>query len=296
MRAVLCAGDNRIDESQQGAAMRRTSSICIAVYLGLGTALAAGAAACSGDANQVAPVSLDSVAPPPSVVATDATSTTAIPVTAASAASSTTATSTSAPTADTSVAPITTLGGLTGPMFSDALGVKVDTAPGVNTRGDTRRLLDEGVFVHIAWEPDPTDASVFTVQPDDIPILEAYAMAQATYYRAALSLTTTDDPAFARYIVGGGERFKSALTKRAENGKTLAVGAGVILRPYVLGDQRTDDSAVVLDCLLEDEQELPLGDNATPAELKTYTLVVSMIRKDGNWMVESSGEQEGVCL
>ena len=276
--------------------MRRTSRIGIAVYLGLGAALAAGAAACSGDANQVAPVSLDSIAPPPSVVATDAASTTAIPVTAASAASSTTATSTSAPTADTSVAPITTLGGLTGPMFSDALGVKVDTAPGVNTRGDTRRLLDEGVFVHIAWEPDPTDASVFTVQPDDIPILEAYAMAQATYYRAALGLTTTDDPAFARYIVGGGERFKSALTKRAENGKTLAVGAGVILLPYVLGDQRTDDSAVVLDCLLEDEQELPLGDKATPAELKTYNLVVSMIRKDGNWMVESSGEQEGVCL
>jgi hypothetical protein len=276
--------------------MRRTSSIGIAVYLGLGAALAAGATACSDDANRVAPVSLDSTVSPPSVVATDAASTTAAPVTVASTVDTTAATSTSTSAADTSAAPVSTLGGLTGPMFSDTLGVKVDTAPGVNTRGDTRRLLDEGVFVHIAWEPDPTDASVFTVQPDDIPILEAYAMAQATYYRAALGLTTTDDPAFARYIVGGGERFRSALSERADSGKILAIGAGVTLRPYVLGDQRTEDSAVVLDCLLEDEQELPIGDKATPSELQTYNLVVSMIRKDGNWMVERSGEQEGVCL
>jgi hypothetical protein len=276
--------------------MRRTSSIGIAVYLGLGAALAAGAAACSGDANQVAPVSLDSTVSPPSVVTTDAASTTAIPVTAASAASSTTATSTSAPTAETSVAPITTLGGLTGPMFSDALGVKVDTAPGVNTRGDTRRLLDEGVFVHIAWEPDPTDASVFTVQPDDIPILEAYAMAQATYYRAALGLTTTDDPAFARYIVGGGEGFARAFQRRASNGVILSVGSGVLLRPYVLGDQRTDESAVVLDCFLEDEQEIPIGGSPTLGEMKPHNLVVTMTKVDGLWKLDLAGEQSGVCL
>ncbi len=276
--------------------MRRTSSIGIAVYLGLGAALAAGAAACSGDANQVAPVSLDSVAPPLSVVATAAASTTAIPVTAASAASSTTATSTSAPTADTSAAPITTVGGLTGPMFSDDLGVKVDTAPGVNTRGDTRRLLDEGVFVHIAWEPDPTDASVFTVQPDDIPILEAYAMAQATYYRAALGLTTTDDPAFARYIVGGGDGFNKAFQRRAAAGLTLSVGSGVVLRPYVLGDQRTENSAVVLDCFLEDEQEIPIGSAPSLGALEPHNLVVTMTRVDGVWKLDLAGEQSGVCL
>ena len=296
MRAVLCAGDNRIDESQQGAAMRRTSSIGIAVYLGLGAALAAGAAACSGDANQVAPVSLDSTVSPPSVVATDAASTTAIPVTAASAASSTTATSTSAPTADTSVAPITTLGGLTGPMFSDALGVKVDTAPGVNSRGDTRRLLDEGVFVHIAWEPDPTDASVFTVQPDDMPILEAYAMAQATYYRAALGLTTTDDPAFARYFIGGGGRFAKAINRRTAAGSVLSPGAGVTLRPYVLGDNRTATSAVVLDCYLEDEQEIAIGGTVSPGVQEPFNLLVTMTLVDGQWKVDGTDEQQGVCL
>ncbi len=76
--------------------------------------------------------------------------------------------------------------GLTGPMFSDALGIKVASAPGVNTAGDTRQLLPEGLYVHLAWEPDPNDPSVFTVQPDDIEILEAYANAVTTYYRAAI--------------------------------------------------------------------------------------------------------------
>ncbi|MFM6182764.1 MAG: hypothetical protein ACKPA8_14910, partial [Dolichospermum sp.] len=58
--------------------------------------------------------------------------------------------------------------------------------------GDTRRLLDEGVWVHIAWEPDPTDASVFTVQPDDTPILEAYAMANEVNYQ--LPITNYQSP------------------------------------------------------------------------------------------------------
>jgi hypothetical protein len=276
--------------------MRRTSSIGIAVYLGLGGVLAAGAAACSGDTNQVAPVSFDSTVSPPSVVATDAASTTAAPVAVASTVGTTAVTSTSASAPDTTAAPITTLGGLTGPMFSDALGVKVDTAPGVNTRGDTRRLLDEGVFVHIAWEPDPTDASVFTVQPDDIPILEAYAMAQATYYRAALGLTTTDDPAFARYFIGGGGRFAKAINRRTLAGLVLSPGTGVTLRPYVLGDNRTSTSAVVLDCYLEDEQAIAIGGTAAPGMQRPFNLVVTMSLVEGQWKVEGTDEQQGVCL
>jgi hypothetical protein len=181
-------------------------------------------------------------------------------------------------------------------MFSDALGVKVDSAPGVRTRGDTRRLLDEGVFVHIAWEPDPNDASVFTVQPDDIAILEAYAMAQTTYYRAAMGQITTDHPDFDRFIVGGGHGFDKAFQRRRSNGLTLSVGAGVILRPYVLGDQRTADSAIVLDCLLEDEQEIPIGGKPVPGTPEPHNLVVTMTRVDGLWKLDLAGEQEGVCL
>ncbi len=156
----------------------------------LGITLVAGftIAACSGG-NEVA--DLTTVPAPP---ATGATPTTERAV-------STTAMETTSPTAapdatDAADAPTSTdtddeeagSNGVTGPMFSDALGTKVENAPGVNTRGDTRQLLPEGLYVHIAWDPDPNDPSVFTVQPDDIPILEAYANAVTEFYRAA----TTD--------------------------------------------------------------------------------------------------------
>ena len=88
-------------------------------------------------------------------------------------------------------------------MFSDALGVKVDTAPGVNTAGDTRQLLPEGLYVHIAWEPDPNDPSVFTVQPDDVEILEAYANASLAYYRALIDHEYRRSDDFEPYMIDG---------------------------------------------------------------------------------------------
>lgn len=290
MRAVLCARDNQIDESQQGAAMRRTSRSGSAVYLGWCVALAVGAAACSGESNQLAPVSFDSSPPPPSVTVADAASTTQPPPSSA-------ATTTTFPATSTTPPPPSTTDGLTGPMFSDALGVKVDSAPGVRTRGDTRRLLDEGVYVHIAWEPDPTDASVFTVQPDDIAILEAYAMAQATYYRAAMGQITTDHPDFDKYIVGGGRGLNNALEDRRRRGKVLSVGSGVLLRPYVLGDNRTDKSAIILDCTLHNEQEIDLaGGNPVLADLHPQGQFAVMAKTDEGWKVERVGLEPGACL
>lgn len=290
MRAVLCARDNPIDESQQGAAMRRTNRLRSAVYLGLGVALGAGAAACSGESNQVAPVSFDSSPPPPSVTVADAASTTQPPP-------STAATTTTLPATSTTPPPPSTTDGLTGPMFSDALGVEVDTAPGVHTRGDTRRLLDEGVYVHIAWEPDPNDASVFTVQPDDIPILEAYAMAQATYYRAAMGQITTDHPDFDRYMLNGGDGLNKAFEARRRRGKVLSVGSGVLLRPYVLGDNRTETSAIVLDCSLHDEQEVDIdGGRPVLSKLRPEGQFAVMTVNSGEWMIERVGLEPGACL
>jgi hypothetical protein len=183
-----------------------------------------------------------------------------------------------------------------GPRLSDGLGTPVTDAPSVRTRGDTRRLLDEGLYVHLAWEPDPTDASVFTPLPDDVPILEAYANAQVAYYRAALGLTRPDDPMLDRFLVDGSTRFAAAFAARAAAGLTLQLGSGVVLRPYVLGDQRTATSAVVLDCYLHDEQEVPRGAQALPGPLRTYGLVATMVLVDGRWKIDRTGTEPGVCL
>ena len=270
---------------------RRTAAWWLATI-----ALAASTASCSDDANQVAPVSFDSVAPPLTAAAT----TELVASSSTTAASTTVAvTTTEATTATTtSTAPSTSVAadGVTGPVFSDALGVKVSTAPGVHTRGDTHQLLPEGLYVHIAWEADPADPSVFTVQPDDVEILEAYANAVATFYRAAMTTLTTDAPEFDRYYVDGGALLDKAFATRRSNNAVLSLGAGVVLRPYVLVDQTTPDHAVVLDCYLQDEQEVLNGSEATLHDLLPRGQEVSLVRTDGVWKVDAASDEGRACV
>ena len=167
----------------------------------------------------------------------------------------------------------------------------------MNTRGDTRQLLPEGLYVHIAWEPDPNDPSVFTVQPDDIEILEAYTNAVTTYYRAATTTVTTDDPDFAKYFVDAGAKFETSFREARDGGYLLDLGAGVVLRPYVLGDQRSEDSAVVLDCYLENQEYRKSSDgDRDEGDLQTSPTIATMTRIDGTWKVDIAAIEATACL
>ena len=183
---------------------------------------------------------------------------------------------------------------LTGPQFSDALGTRVDTAPGVRTRGDTRRLLDAGLWVHLAWEPDPEDPSVFTVQPDDIPILEAYANAVTTYYRAATTTLTTEDPDFAKYIIDANAMFGQSFREARDGGFVLDLGAGVVLRPYVV--DRSVDEAVVYDCYLQDELYVSRSSERAEGALLQRGQVVTLGNAEGLWLVKTAAELGEACL
>lgn len=241
---------------------------------------AVGMAACSGGAGEVAPVSLD-----PVVSTTRPVPATTVPPT----------TEVSTTMVDTTT-PDTPVPTLTGPVFSDALGVKVDTAPGVNTPGDTRQLLPEGLYVHIAWTADPNDQSVFTVQPDDIPILEAYANAIATYYAAALSTMSTEDPSFRTYFVDGGVKFDDAFAVHRRAGEVTSIGTGVVLRPYVLADRTTSTSAVVLDCFLSDEAYVPSGTRKTPESMVAFGQVATLALDAGEWRVALAAGEPQACV
>jgi len=267
-------------------------------------ATALGVAACS-DANEVA--DLPTIASPAGAPVTDAdmaspaadsTPGDTVVATTAGPSTSSTSSASSAPVPVTTVVPGTsTDDGLVGPQFSDALGVRVDGAPGVRTRGDTRKLLDAGLWVHIAWEPDPQDPSVFTVQPDDIPILEAYANAVATYYRAATTTLTTDDPDFAKYFLDSGEKFVEAFDQAQAGGYQLSLGAGVVLRPYIPADQKSPSSALVYDCYLQDQQYfLPTIGEPESGSLETSSTAASMKLVDGEWKIDLSASEQSACL
>lgn len=256
-------------------------------------ALAVAATACSDDP-ELADVT--TIAPP--VTADTTAAPTTEPAATTTEATEATGTTVAATSPDTSASVATDAGtGPTGPMFSDALGVKVDTAPGVNTPGDTRQLLPEGLYVHIAWAADPDDPSVFTVQPDDVEILEAYANAVRTYYAAALTTLTTDDPDFERFYIDGGAKFETSFAEARSGGFALSLGGGVVLRPYIPADQRTATSAVVLDCYLEDQAfYLPSVGAPIQGELEQSPTIATMVEVDGNWKVEVSATEPAACL
>ena len=247
-------------------------------------------AACSGG-NEVA--DLTTVEPAPSSTAPAATTTEPEP-----SAVTTTEAVTTIP--DTTVAaPETTVtdDGLTGPTFSDALGVTVDNAPGVRTRGDTRQLLPEGLYVHIAWEPDPQDPSVFTVQPDDVEILEAYANAVTAFYRTATTDLVIDPAEFEPYMVDSGAQFEQSLEGALAGGFVDTLGTGVYLRPYVLADQRTPTTAVIFDCTVSDEafvlRAAPVRESSEPVQRGQ---LATMVLIEGRWKVEAFAEEPTACL
>ena len=281
------------------------------VLAAAGFAAATALAGCASDP-QIADIT--TIAPPPT------TAPTAAPATAAAPANDDTAPASSAPATsapDTSVSantddtastadpaasnpdPTGTLvpGPTTGPMFSDDLGERVTSAPGVRTPGDTRRLLPDGLYIHLAWTADPTDPSVFTPTPDDIPILEAYANAITVFYRAAMTTVTTDDPAFTAFFVDGGAKYEAAFAQARDGGFRKELGDGVLLRPYVLADNRDDGAAIVLDCVVSNERWVSDGaaseSGSAPDQLG---VAATVIRVDGKWIVDTVSEASTACL
>jgi hypothetical protein len=245
--------------------------------------------ACSGGQNEVAPITFAPTFPPPPAVST-------VPATTPDTTEAATS-STGEVTEATRVETVTTpADGLTGPMFSDALGVRVDSAPGINTRGDTRLLLEQGLHVHIAWEPDPNDSSVFTVFPEDIEILEAYANAGIDYYSAILTTVRVDPDVFGLHMVDRGAQYVESLNEARAGGFVGSLGSGVVMRPYVLGDQRTETTAVVFDCYLQNEQFILRGSEPTLSPLTPKGTVATMVKTLDGWKVDVIATEPSACF
>lgn len=271
-------------------------------------------AACSasGTAQPTDPSLTPLSSPAPTVattVATEPETSAAAPTNPPGTPVDTTAATTDPPTTDslptstdttpgTTGIPVTTDPGLTGPMFSDALGTKVDTAPGVNTPGDTRELMP-GLWVHIAWAPDPNDPSVFTVQPGDEEILEAYANAQRTYFEATTSNLDFSSEGWELYYEDGGAGYQRTFSERKARGERRDMAEGIVSRPYVLADLQTPDSAVVADCELDGSVWRTAEGDVAPGSIEGIVrmgLVAEMVKVNGAWLLASLGDDPGACV
>lgn len=128
-------------------------------------------------------------------------------------------------------------------LSADGPWTRVDGAPGVGTAGLFYELAPQ-VWVYLPQAEDLPNGIVWTLRDDTRPIIEAYLTAQAARWRA---------------------------------------GANVVLRPQVLGDDRSDSTALVADCVTSVGAATRTGWGA------------SLIVDGSDWVVDSQGPREDAC-
>lgn len=153
---------------------------------------------------------------------------------------------TSEPAAPTTVLPEGAVG-----LSADGPWRLVDSAPGVESPGLVYELMPK-LWAFIPTEPSPDDGNLFVPQPQDIPIIEAYLQAMIVYFRAATqNPIDLEDPGWAEYFGDGGAGYRDVLEPKQAQGQYVDLDLGVVLRPHVIGEQRTDSHAIVFDCVLD---------------------------------------------
>lgn len=156
------------------------------------------------------------------------------------------------------LAPTTTDDGL-GPEATDPPGIttlgegpwrRVDGAPGIDTPGLFYELMPE-LWVYLPVVEDIDAGILWTLGDRDVAIIEAYLQARLTYYRAVTQdPIDLDDEGWDRwYAKQGTDWYMTFLPGRRDLGQVTDLDLGVVLEPEVIGDERTDTTAIVFECL-----------------------------------------------
>lgn len=174
----------------------------------------------------------------------------------------------------------------------------VDSAPGVDTPGLVYELMPK-LWAFLPTEPSADDGSLFVPQPQDIPIIEAYLQARLVFYEATIqSPMDFANPGWVDWYVDGGETYRDALTPRNDAGQYVDLDVGVVHRPYVLGERRTESASIIFDCELDGGVwRMPdgtLGPGSTPGVVRDG-VEATIVRVDGRWMVAHVAEQSLAC-
>jgi hypothetical protein len=175
---------------------------------------------------------------------------------------------------------------------------QVDSAPGITTPGLVYELMPK-LWVYLPVTEDVANGITWTFNETDRPLIEAYLHAQRTYYEAISSnpmdLEGSD---WQLYFADGGSTYRASLEARQRDGQFADLDAGVVLRPQVLGDQRTDLEGVVLDCVLDGGVfRMPDGSLAEGSTFGVvpYGVGMRVAVRDDRWIVTQVGSQDDAC-
>jgi hypothetical protein len=185
-------------------------------------------------------------------------------------------------------------------VLPDSIGAKVDNAPGVTTPGDIRELLPNA-WVFIPSEPDPNDTHVQPPLPEDIDIITAYIEAQTAILELVTQNPLPTEPSDRVVAIRVDEAVnigETLLKPRAEAGQYYDLREGILLRPVVIDDPRSDTEAIIFDCQLDASawvnSDGTLADGRAPG-VERYPQIARMKKVDGRWLADTVTSDDRVC-
>ena len=174
----------------------------------------------------------------------------------------------------------------------------VESAPGVDAPGLVYELMP-GLWAWLPVEEDLEAGIGWVLTEADVPVIEAYLQARLVYFRALnQNPMDLDSPDWERWYLDGGAAYLSVLRPRADRGEYGDLDLGVVLRPVVLGEERSETSALVVSCTLDGGVILTVDGEL--AEGSTWGVGESpdafrMEMKGDGWRVTNYSAAEGVC-
>jgi hypothetical protein len=249
-------------------------------------AITAVASSCSTKSTKAEPTTL---APSSSVVSAVAT--------LATVASTSAPSSTTAPTVTSTVAPTTAT---TASTTTVATTFAVGTASVVKVGEQWVVQLGPIPTVPLPSSTAPNPNVMHITRPDDAPILEAYVR-YITAINTAVAHPDTDLPTLFEKVVTK-TKFASvtaSVNRHRASGEILNVEHGVTVRPYVLGDPRSDAEATVYDCQLDGSYFVGADGKPLPGEqtgIRQYGNSARVVKADGVWVVDETAQSGSACL
>ena len=195
--------------------------------------------------------------------------------------------------------PVATLPPGAGGLSADGPWRLVDSAPGITTPGLVYELMPK-LWAFIQVEETDQSTYAWTLNESDRPIIEAYLQAQLTYYLAATSdPINLDQPGWTEFYADGGEVQLANLRRRKAEGQVADLDLGVVYMPQVLGDERTETSALVVDCFLDGGVFRKADGTLAPGsslgvEARSWATRMRLLAT--RWVVVEEGSIEGGCL
>ena len=258
----------------------------------LAAAIAVTAALAACDSGSAEPV-------PPSDLSTPVATVTLVP-TPSSSPTTVAESTTSAATTTIATAPPTATVPVGSPVLSpDGPWTLVDSAPGITSVGLVYELMPK-LWVFLPTQEDRPNGYFWTFNELDRPAIEGYIKALLTRYRSTDSVPATlDDEGWDLYYTPENAAIvMPPYQAQSDRGEYTDLDLGVVLRPSVIEDNRTETYTIVTDCELDGavlrNADGSYADGATPGIMITgYAAGMRLL--DGSWKMDGFSRTDFAC-